>query len=119
MNGIKTMSNSPEKNCQIVIKGGLTASSVHQVKARIQEELERADGVALKFEQTDQCDSLGVQLLIAADKTARAKEKPLVLSGDLARVLETAEKMGLAGRDYFTIDNTGEPSDVQSDHDCG
>ena len=102
------MSNSQDKAGRIVIKGGLAATCVSQLAPGIQKELEQADSVALSLEQTDQCDSLGVQLLIAAGKTARAMNKSLILSGDLAPVLETAEKMGLSCQDYFTIDKTGE-----------
>ena len=89
---------------EIIIKGNLTAPSVSDLKAKIQEQLDRSPGVRLEFRDMEDCDSLGVQMLISAGKTARAQNKSLVLSGVLAPVLDMTGRLGLDHELYFTLE---------------
>ena len=88
-------------NRVIKIKGSLSAYEVAALKDQIQLGLENATGLTLDVDGVTNCDTLGVQLLYSAGKTARKLNKPVSISGRSEACWKAALAIGLDPEDYL------------------
>ena len=89
---------------EVIHQGPLTAVQVSALKEKLTEKFTNSSGLTLKFEDTDECDALGIQLLCIFSQTAAAQQKAFLLKGDLDCVLDMAVRTGLTPEDYFLLD---------------
>ncbi len=91
-------------NVEIEYMGALTALQVSDLREKLADHFRKTSGVTLIFSETDECDSLGIQLLCSAGKTAAASDKSFVLKGDVDAILDMTDRMGLVPEKYFTLE---------------
>ncbi|WP_022664974.1 STAS domain-containing protein [Desulfospira joergensenii] len=96
---------SPEKdkdgNLVIKIKGSLSAYEVGALKDQMLLGLENENGLILDINGITDCDTLGIQLLYSAGKTAKDLNKTFLLSGTSKVCREAAMGIGLEPEDYL------------------
>ena len=64
---------------KVIIKGQLTIYEVEELRQTLLTVMEEYDQIKIDMQKIDDCDSLGVQLLLSAQKTAVAQGKDLEL----------------------------------------
>lgn len=90
---------SPEQdkngNLVIQIQGSLSAYEVGALKEKMLSGFENENTVILDIGGITSCDTLGVQLLFAAGKTAKKRNKNFSFSGESKACREAALAIGL------------------------
>jgi len=89
---------------ELVHQGPLTAVQVSALKEKLTGQLMDHPGVRLNFNETWECDALGIQLLCVFSRTAADQKKSFILKGDLDCVMDMAVRIGLTPEDYFVMD---------------
>ncbi|MBI9092080.1 MAG: STAS domain-containing protein [Desulfobacterium sp.] len=89
---------------EIVHQGPLTAVQVSALKETLTRQFVDNTGVRLNFSETQECDTLGIQLLCVFTRAAIAQKKTFILKGDLDCVLDMAVRTGLTPDEYFLLD---------------
>lgn len=81
--------------------GPLTATEVTDFKALLTEKFETYHDLTIEFTDLTDCDTLGVQLILSANRSAKARESRLDLKGDIEALQLAAERIGLNFGEYF------------------
>lgn len=79
----------------------LTATEVTDLKRVLTEKFESHNDLILEFTGLTDCDTLGVQLLLCANKTAKARGSRFEVQGDVVELQLAAERIGLNFEEYF------------------
>lgn len=87
--------------CIIRHETQLTATEATDLKAVLTEKFENHHDITLEFTGLTDCDTLGVQLLLSANKSAKIRESRFYLKGDIKALQLAAERMGLNFKEYF------------------
>ena len=80
----------------LAVSGDLRIETANEVRKALKVYLEGRAEMVLDLGQVDECDTAGLQLLLAARKSAAALGKPFRLTAVSAAVRETSEALGLA-----------------------
>ena len=88
-------------NLVIKLEGALSAYEVAALKDQMLLGLEKETGLTLDIDGITNCDTLGVQLLYSAGKTARKLNKDFSISGRSEACWEAALAIGLDPEDYL------------------
>jgi anti-anti-sigma regulatory factor len=97
------MDSTLEQNGNIVIRiqGSLSAYRVADLKDKMLSGLNTNDGLILDIDEVTLCDTLGIQLLFSAGKTAIKRNKGFQLTGSSEACREAALAIGLEPEDYL------------------
>ncbi|MBF0203568.1 MAG: STAS domain-containing protein [Desulfamplus sp.] len=79
----------------------LTATEVTDLKALLTRQFELTHDVIVEFTGLTDCDTLGLQLLLSASKSAKAGNSRFELRGDIEALQLAAQRIGLSFEDYF------------------
>ncbi len=90
-------------NLVIPVEGGLTAYEVAHLKDQMLMGFTNHPGVVLDLHTVDACDTLGVQLLCAANKTAQKLNKIFRVIGRPEAFLNAAMGIGLEPEDHLNF----------------
>lgn len=95
-NNIVTVFSDDARQADITISGSLDIESSGELRGELAGALERAGRVVLHPAGLDNLDITGLQVLCAGCKTAAARQKSLVIDGDLPScILELNDAAGL------------------------
>jgi anti-anti-sigma factor len=86
--------NCPEGN-RIQIQGSLTITAAADLKQALRELLGGSSSSIVDLSGVDECDATGIQLLRAAQKTAKNAGKRIEFLAPSAAVVDTAAALGL------------------------
>lgn len=96
---------SPKKdgneNSLIKLEGSLSAYDVAEVKTKLLEGLKSNSGIELDLEAITECDTLGIQLICSAAKTAKLQNKDFFISGKSELCWTVAQNIGLDLEPYL------------------
>jgi len=87
-------------NLVIKIEGALSAYSVGEFKDRLLAGLTSHQGVILDINGVTKCDTLGIQLLLSAGKTAEKLNKTFNVTGDSRSVQDAVTGVGLEAEHF-------------------
>ena len=96
-----SLETNSDGNLLIKIEGSLSAYEVGTLKDQMLSGLENAKGLTLNIDGITSCDTLGVQLLYSAGKTARRLNKNFSITGGSEACWEAALAIGLDPADYL------------------
>lgn len=98
----QTNSGQEKKNLSTITHDKpLTATEVTDLKRLLTEEFERHNDITLEFTGLTDCDTLGIQLLVCATKSAKISNSKFEIKGDIDALLLASESIGLKFEDYF------------------
>ena len=87
-------------NLVITIEGALSAYEVADLKDRLLDGFTNHPGVVVDVNSVGECDTLGVQLLCSAVKTAEKMKKIFKITGTSHGLSEAVAGVGLDAEDY-------------------
>jgi anti-anti-sigma regulatory factor len=87
-------------NLAIKIKGALTAYEVGELKIRLLKKMSNYQEIFLDIHDVTECDTLGIQLLLSAGKTAEKLNKTFRITGDCRPIQDAISGMGLSPEDF-------------------
>lgn len=90
-----------DNNLTIEIKGSLSAYQVSDLKEQMLAGLKSHEGLVLNIDGVTECDTLGIQLIYSAGKTARKMNKAFLVTGKSDVCWEAALGIGLEPEDYL------------------
>ena len=96
-----SLETNSDGNRLIKIEGSLSAYEVGALKDQMLNGLENDKGLTLDINGITTCDTLGIQLLYSAGKTARKLNKNFSISGESEVCWEAALAIGLDPQDYL------------------
>lgn len=113
MNAEKKRKDGARPAHSLSIEGELTIYQAAEIKQTLQAALEQCDELEIDLSAVSEIDTAGVQLLIAAKKTAQEKQIALRLSAHSAAVMEVFELLDLGGYfgDPLVISSRSAPGD--------
>ncbi len=79
----------------------LTATEVVDLNKVLSQHLNDYHDVSVEFANLTDCDTLGVQLILSAKKTAIKNKKLFSIKGDVALLHQAAERIGLNLEEYL------------------
>ncbi len=88
-------------NVIITIQESLSAYEVGPLKEQMLDGLQNHNGLVLDIDAVSECDTLGIQLLYSAGKTARGLNKNFMVTGKSQACWEAALRIGLEPDDYL------------------
>lgn len=88
-------------NLVLKIEGALSVYQVAALKDQMLIGLQNENGLTLDIDGITDCDTLGIQLLYSAGKTARILNKNFSISGRSEACWEAALSIGLDPEDYL------------------
>lgn len=96
-------SENPDKDGNLVMKieGSLSAYEVGYLKDRLLRGFANHQGIILDINGVTECDTLGIQLLLSARKTAEKLNKTFNVTGDSQAVQDTVTGVGLETEELF------------------
>ncbi|WP_035237343.1 STAS domain-containing protein [Desulfobacter vibrioformis] len=96
------ISGNQDKNGNLVIKieGSLSAYNAGDIKDRLLTGFTNHQGVILDINGVTECDTLGIQLLLSARKTAEMLNKTFNVTGDSPSVQDMLTGLGLEAEDF-------------------
>lgn len=96
------VSENQDKDGNLVIKieGSMSAYKVGDLKDRLLTGFTNHQGVILDINGVTECDTLGIQLLLSARKTAEKLNKTFNLTGDSQSVQDMLTRVGLEAEDF-------------------
>jgi len=95
-------SNNQDTDGNLVMKieGALSAYEVVDLKDRLLTGFTNHQGIILDVNGVTECDTLGIQLLLSARKTAEKLKKTFKVTGDSQSVQDAATGVGLDAEDF-------------------
>ena len=95
------VSNNQDKDGNLVMKieGSLSAYEVGDLKNRLLTGFTNYQGIILDVNGVIECDTLGIQLLLSARKTAEKLNKTFNVTGDSQSVQDAVTGVGLYAED--------------------
>lgn len=92
-----------EKKGACTIRHGtqLTAIEATELKELLTETFDNYHDITLEFTDLNDCDTLGVQLLLSANKSAKIMNSRFYMKGDIEALRVAAEGIGLNFKAYF------------------
>lgn len=96
------VSTNPDNGGNLVMKieGALSAYEVGELKDRLLTKISNYQEIVLDINDVTECDTLGVQLLLSAGKTAEKLKKRFKIKGDSQPILDAITGMGLEAEDF-------------------
>ncbi|WP_020585537.1 STAS domain-containing protein [Desulfobacter curvatus] len=96
------VSKNQDKDGNMVITVGkaLSAYEVKELKDRLLAGFTNHQGVILDINGVTECDTLGVQLLLSAGKTAEKLNKTFNVTGDSQSVQDAVSDVGFEAKDF-------------------
>ncbi|MBF0234323.1 MAG: STAS domain-containing protein [Desulfamplus sp.] len=79
----------------------LTATEVIDLTRQLTEQFELHNEVTLEFSGLTDCDTHGIQLLLSAKNSAKAKNGRLHIQGNIDVLHQASERIGLNFEEYF------------------
>lgn len=79
----------------LTITDTLSIYEVEELSKTMQESLEQYNGLILKLNQVEECDTAGIQLLLSARKTAEKAGKGFEIDGASPELIRVATLLGL------------------------
>ena len=97
-----TISGQNKKSCGIVKHDApLTATEVTDLKNILTEQFSVYHDVTVEFTDLTDCDTLGIQLLLSANKSAKGRNSRFEIKGDIELLHNAAQRIGLDIEEYF------------------
>ncbi|MBF0377640.1 MAG: STAS domain-containing protein [Desulfamplus sp.] len=97
-----SVSEQNKKSCGIVKHDApLTAIEVTDFKNLLTEQFSIYHDVIVEFTDLTDCDTLGIQLLLSANKSAKARNSRFEIKGDIEVFNNAAQRIGLDFEEYF------------------
>lgn len=95
-------SKNQDKNGNLVMKieGSLSAYDVGELKDRLLKGLTNYQGIVFDINGVTDCDTLGVQLLLSAKKTADKLNKTFNITGYSQSIQDAVTGVGLEAEDF-------------------
>ena len=87
--------------CIIRHETQLTATEATDLKAVLAEKFDNHHDITLEFTDLTDCDTLGVQLLLSANKSAKIGDSRFYLKGNIEALRLAAERIGLNFKESF------------------
>lgn len=87
---------------ELILEGSLSAYEVADIKEKILDGLNQYEKLVINIDGVTACDTLGVQLLFSAFKTARSMKKKFLITGNSNVCWEAASGIGLDPEDYIS-----------------
>ena len=96
------VSKNQDKDGNLVmeIAGSLSAYDVGELKDRLLTALTNYQGIILDINGVTECDTLGVQLLLSAQKTADKLNKTFHITGYSQSIQDAVTGVGLEAEDF-------------------
>ena len=96
------VSNNQDKdgNWVMKIEGPLSAYEVRGLKDRLLTGFTNYQGIILDVNGVTECDTLGIQLLLSARKTAEKLNKTFNVTGDSQSIQDAVTGVGLDAEDF-------------------
>lgn len=86
---------------QLKLEGALTVYEVADLKDELMTGIGCHDGLIIDIDALTDCDTLGIQLLYSAGKTARGADKTFSLTSGSEACWEAAARIGLEPEEYL------------------
>ncbi len=99
------VSKSQDKDGNLVMKieGALSAYEVKDLKENLLTGFTNYQGIVLDVNGVTECDTLGLQLLLSAGKTAEKLNKTFNITGDSQSILDAIIALGLEAENFPRI----------------
>lgn len=95
-----SMNPDDDGNPVMKIEGPLSAYEVGELKDRLLTKILNYQEIVLDINGVTECDTLGIQLLLSAGKTADKLKKIFRITGDAQPIQDAITGMGLAAEDF-------------------
>nr|WP_319493399.1 STAS domain-containing protein [uncultured Desulfobacter sp.] len=87
-------------NLMMKIEGALSAYEVGELKEHLLTTISNYQSIVLDINDVTECDTLGIQLLLSACKTAEKLKKIFKITGDSQPIQDAIIGMGLEAEDF-------------------
>jgi anti-anti-sigma regulatory factor len=96
------VSTNPDNDGNLVMKieGALSAYEVGELKDRLLTQISNYQEIIFDINDVTECDTLGIQLLLSASKTAEKLNKTFKVTGDSQPIQDAIAGMGLEAEDF-------------------
>lgn len=93
--------NGDNENFFIKLEGALSAYEVANIKPKLIDGLEKNSGITIDLQDITECDTLGIQLICSAAKTAKLQNKDFSISTKSELCWTAAQNIGLDLEPYL------------------
>lgn len=91
----------------ILLEGSMTADRMVEIRTELLGFLKTADRITIHTEKVDDCDTLGVQLLLSLGRSACKGERGIVIGEISQSIRDAALRCGIDPSSFVTAETVG------------